>query len=55
MVDGSNTYLRVFIDARFVLDVFGSVGISQSAQCLIVIVVCGPYVGDHDCLGVAAQ
>ncbi len=48
-------YLRVFIDARLVLDVLGSVGIPQRADGFVQVVVSWPNVGNHDCLGVAAK
>ena len=32
--------MRVFIDSRFVLDVLGSVGISQRGESLLIVVAC---------------
>lgn len=48
-------YLGVLIDAWLVLDVLGPVGIAQCADGLVVVVISRAYVGNHDCLCVAAQ
>lgn len=48
-------YLGVLIDAWLVLDVLGSVGIAQCADGLVVVVVSRAYVGNHDCLCIAAE
>lgn len=47
--------LGILIDAWFVGDVLGSIGVAQRAQRLLIVVVCRPNVGNHHCLGVATQ
>jgi len=48
-------YLGVFIDARLVLDVLGSVSIPQRADGFVQVVVSWPNVGNHHCLCVASK
>ena len=48
-------HLGVFIDARLVLDVLGSVGVPQRAYGFVKVVVSWPNVGNHHCLGVASK
>ena len=49
------TNLRIFIDARLVPDVLGSVGVAQRADGFIVVVVSRADVGNHHCLSVATK
>lgn len=47
--------LLILVDLGFVLDVLGTVGITERAQGLIVVVVRGRQTGHHQSFGVASQ
>jgi hypothetical protein len=47
--------LRVLVDARLVGNILRPVGISQRAECLLIVPVSWADVGHHDGLGVATQ
>lgn len=45
----------VFVDAWLVLNVLGATGVSECVNGLVVVVVSGADVGDHDCLCVSTE
>ena len=47
--------LRVLVDLRLVLDVFGTIGVTQGAQGLVVVVVGRREAGHHQSLRVPAE
>ena len=51
----NHSIFRVLIDARFVLDMFGSRGISECGHGLVDIVICWAQSSDHHCLSVSSQ
>lgn len=49
------SHLGVFVHLGLILDAAGALCIAQRAECLVVVPVRGPHVGDHDRLGVTSQ
>mmetsp|Transcript_131843 Transcript_131843/g.328748 ORF Transcript_131843/g.328748 Transcript_131843/m.328748 type:complete len:363 (-) Transcript_131843:955-2043(-) len=47
--------LGILVDARLVLNTFGTVGIPQCGQCLVIVVVGWAEIGNHDGLCVTTQ
>ena len=47
--------LGILIDPRTILNIFGPIGVPQSAEGLVVVVVGRRHAGDHERLGIASQ